>query len=85
MADGLLGFASGVFGWGYMIAWSLSFYPQPFLNYQRGSTSGTTIDFPFINALGMIFPLHPPSPSPHSSLPPLLSAPPPQQASEERN
>lgn len=53
MADSLLGFMSSMMGWGYTAAWSLSFYPQPLLNYRRKSTSGTTIDFPFINALGM--------------------------------
>jgi cystinosin len=41
-----------LFGWVYTACWSLSFYPQPLLNYRRRSTSGTTIDFPFINALG---------------------------------
>ncbi|KAF2837886.1 PQ-loop-domain-containing protein [Patellaria atrata CBS 101060] len=39
-------------GWSYFLAWSLSFYPQPFKNYMRGSTSGLTFDFPFINTLG---------------------------------
>ena len=53
MWDGVLGFLSSVSGWGYTAAWSLSFYPQPLLNYRRKSTVGTTIDFPFINALGM--------------------------------
>lgn len=32
--------------------WSLSFYPQPLLNYQRRSTSGVTVDFPLLNVLG---------------------------------
>jgi hypothetical protein len=48
----LLWFLSAVFGWIYTAAWSLSFYPQPLLNRRRKSTSGTTIDFPFINSLG---------------------------------
>jgi cystinosin len=43
---------SGVFGWIYTLSWSLSFYPQPVLNFQRKSTSGSTIDFPAINLLG---------------------------------
>ncbi|EHK27513.1 uncharacterized protein TRIVIDRAFT_73286 [Trichoderma virens Gv29-8] len=43
---------SAFFGWVYTIAWSLSFYPQPLLNWQRGSTSGTTADFPTINIIG---------------------------------
>jgi cystinosin len=46
-------FLSAVFGWVYTICWSASFYPQPLLNYRRKSTSGTTVDFPFINCLGM--------------------------------
>jgi cystinosin len=47
-----LAFLSTAFGWIYTFAWSLSFYPQPLLNYRRKSTSGTTIDFPTINVLG---------------------------------
>jgi cystinosin len=43
---------SKLFGWIYTFCWSLSFYPQPILNFQRRSTSGTTIDFPAINVLG---------------------------------
>ncbi|KAL8951164.1 MAG: hypothetical protein Q9222_002852 [Ikaeria aurantiellina] len=35
-------------------SWSLSFYPQPLLNYRRRSTAGTTPAFPFINTLGFI-------------------------------
>lgn len=33
-------------------AWSLSFYPQPLLNYRRRSTAGLTVDFPLLNVLG---------------------------------
>ncbi|KAK1237650.1 hypothetical protein MKX07_006778 [Trichoderma sp. CBMAI-0711] len=43
---------SALFGWVYTLAWSLSFYPQPLLNWQRRSTSGTTADFPTINVVG---------------------------------
>jgi hypothetical protein len=50
---GLLEGLSALFGWVYTLSWSLSFYPQPLLNYRRKSTSGTTVDFPFINILGM--------------------------------
>ena len=39
-------------GWVYFAAWSLSFYPQPLLNWRRGSTAGTTVDYPAINILG---------------------------------
>ena len=41
-----------LFGWVYTTCWSLSFYPQPLLNYRRKTTSGTTIDFPLTNCLG---------------------------------
>ncbi|GAP84044.1 putative lysosomal cystine transporter [Rosellinia necatrix] len=47
-----LEFLSALFGWVYTICWSLSFYPQAFLNFRRKSTGGTTVDFPFLNALG---------------------------------
>lgn len=34
------------------LAWSVSFYPQPLLNWQRRSVVGFAIDFPFLNVLG---------------------------------
>lgn len=37
-----------------MLCWSLSFYPQPILNFRRRSTTGTTIDFPAINVVGFL-------------------------------
>jgi cystinosin len=54
MAASFLEILSKLFGWIYTICWSASFYPQPILNFQRGSTSGTTIDFPAINVLGFV-------------------------------
>jgi cystinosin len=54
MIFSLLLVISKIFGWIYTIAWSLSFYPQPILNWRRQSTLGTTIDFPAINVLGFI-------------------------------
>lgn len=54
MAGSFLAFVSQLFGWVYTILWSLSFYPQPILNYRRRSTAGTTIDFPAINILGFL-------------------------------
>jgi cystinosin len=54
MAASLLEIYSELFGWIYTICWSASFYPQPILNFQRGSTTGTTIDFPAINVLGFL-------------------------------
>jgi cystinosin len=54
MAASLLYHISGLFGWIYTLCWSLSFYPQPILNFRRQSTSGTAIDFPFVNVLGFL-------------------------------
>lgn len=34
------------------LSWSLSFYPQPLLNWRRKSTYGLLIDFPTLNVLG---------------------------------
>jgi cystinosin len=49
---GFLTFTSGLFGWIYTLCWSASFYPQLILNFRRKTTSGTTVDFPFINVIG---------------------------------
>lgn len=62
---------SAVFGWIYTFAWSLSFYPQPLLNWQRRSTSGTTADFPTINVIGMSV-LHSPGRHVHTRSPVVL-------------
>ncbi|KAF2814696.1 L-cystine transporter [Mytilinidion resinicola] len=43
---------SRVLGWVYFLCWSLSFYPQPILNWKRKSTQGLAIDFPTSNVLG---------------------------------
>jgi cystinosin len=45
---------SRVLGWIYFLAWSLSFYPQPIVNWRRRSTHGLAIDFPTCNVLGFI-------------------------------
>lgn len=63
---GFLPVLSAIFGWVYFLCWSASFYPQAFLNWRRRSTSGTTVDFPFINCLGRL-PLLPLPPLPHVS------------------
>lgn len=34
------------------LCWSVSFYPQPILNFRRRSTQGLAIDFPVCNTLG---------------------------------
>ncbi|KAJ4145533.1 hypothetical protein LMH87_004381 [Akanthomyces muscarius] len=52
MANGFLYIVSAVFGWIYFLLWSLSFYPQALLNFRRRSTTGTTVDFSFLNVLG---------------------------------
>ncbi|KAF1730856.1 Cystinosin [Beauveria bassiana] len=49
---GFLPFISASFGWIYFTLWSLSFYPQALLNFRRRSTTGTTVDFPWLNVLG---------------------------------
>ncbi|KAI6782902.1 Cystinosin-like protein [Emericellopsis cladophorae] len=49
---GPLEILSAIFGWVYFLCWSASFYPQPVLNWGRASTSGTTVDFPFLNVIG---------------------------------
>ncbi|KUJ10029.1 lysosomal L-cystine transporter-like protein [Mollisia scopiformis] len=54
MAFSFLEVVSELCGWVYTICWSLSFYPQPLLNFRRKSTTGTTIDFPAINVLGFV-------------------------------
>ncbi|KAI5304925.1 hypothetical protein KEM56_005690 [Ascosphaera pollenicola] len=36
------------------IAWSMSFYFQPYQNYLRGSTHGLAIDFQYVNVLGYV-------------------------------
>jgi cystinosin len=54
MTAPFLSIISSLFGWVYTLCWSLSFYPQPILNFRRQSTTGTTIDFPAINVLGFI-------------------------------
>ncbi|KAI3659109.1 hypothetical protein MP638_001976 [Amoeboaphelidium occidentale] len=43
---------SFVFGWIYTITWSLSFYPQIYLNFKRGSTKGLSSDYVLNNMLG---------------------------------
>ncbi|RKP01643.1 hypothetical protein CXG81DRAFT_1767, partial [Caulochytrium protostelioides] len=43
---------STILGWSYFVAWSFSFYPQLFLNYQRKSAEGLTFDYVLLNVLG---------------------------------
>jgi len=43
---------SSVLGWSYFAAWSLSFYPQIWLNYTRRSVIGLSFDYQLYNLLG---------------------------------
>ncbi|KAI9664025.1 MAG: hypothetical protein M1821_007516 [Bathelium mastoideum] len=40
---------SFLLGWTYFLCWSISFYPQPLLNWRRKSTTGVAVDFPCAN------------------------------------
>ena len=48
------GFASNILGYVYFLAWSLSFYPQLVLNYQRKTTIGLSSEFIHLNLAGYI-------------------------------
>ncbi|WKX99497.1 hypothetical protein Q1695_014408 [Nippostrongylus brasiliensis] len=41
-----------IVGWSYFTAWSVSFYPQIFLNYKRKSVVGLNFDFLVLNIVG---------------------------------
>ncbi|KAI7905511.1 PQ loop repeat-domain-containing protein [Cokeromyces recurvatus] len=43
---------SSVIGWCYFLAWSISFYPQVILNWQRKSVKGLSMDFLYYNVYG---------------------------------
>lgn len=43
---------SSILGWTYMSAWSLSFYPQLFLNHVRKDIEGLSVDFQVLNLMG---------------------------------
>ncbi|KAI9013985.1 PQ loop repeat-domain-containing protein [Phycomyces nitens] len=45
---------SSIIGWTYFLAWSVSFYPQTLLNWQRKSVQGLSIDFLYYNVLGFL-------------------------------
>ena len=46
---------STIIGWLYFIAWSISFYPQIFLNFYRRSVVGLNFDFLAYNLIGFTF------------------------------
>lgn len=45
---------SAVIGWWYFNAWSVSFLPQLYLNFVRGSVVGQSFDYVFLNVLGFL-------------------------------
>ncbi|KAH8929242.1 PQ-loop-domain-containing protein [Atractiella rhizophila] len=47
-------YLSHVLGWVYTIAWSISFYPQTWINFRRKSVQGLSIDFLYLNSLGFL-------------------------------
>ena len=46
------GIFSSVIGYIYFLCWSVSFYPQVIMNYQRKTTSGLSPDFSLLNLMG---------------------------------
>ncbi|XP_064626519.1 cystinosin-like [Lineus longissimus] len=49
-----LDIVSQVIGWIYFVAWSVSFYPQVVLNWQRKSVVGLNFDFVCYNLTGFV-------------------------------
>lgn len=45
-------YISGVIGWVYFAAWSISFYPQVYLNWARKSVVGYSFDYQLMNVIG---------------------------------
>lgn len=45
-------YVSLIVGWVYFVAWSISFYPQIFINYKRKSVVGLSFDFMALNFVG---------------------------------
>jgi cystinosin len=43
---------SSIVGWIYFVSWSVSFYPQVFLLYQRKSAVGYSFDYAALNMMG---------------------------------
>lgn len=52
MAESTRAVISYCLGWAYFLAWTISFYPQVFLNYRRKSVDGLSIDFVTLNVFG---------------------------------
>lgn len=45
---------SSAIGWCYFVAWSVSFYPQIYINYVRKSVVGLNFDFLSLNIVGFV-------------------------------
>ena len=43
------------FGWISFVLWSLSFYPQIWINYQSKSVAGFSVEFAMMNPCGFYF------------------------------
>jgi len=56
MPEPILGHAgdiiSAIIGWSYFAAWSVSFYPQIYLNWRRKSVVGLSFDYNLYNIIG---------------------------------
>jgi cystinosin len=50
-SDGV-GALSSIIGWCYFACWSVSFYPQLVLNWERRSVVGLSFDYPALNTVG---------------------------------
>lgn len=50
-----LDYLSDVVGWVYFVAWSISFYPQTYLNFRRKSVIGLHFDFLALNVIGFLY------------------------------
>jgi cystinosin len=46
---------ANIIGWIYFFAWSVSFYPQIYLNFARKNVSGLSFDFLSLNLTGFLF------------------------------
>lgn len=45
---------SEVVGWVYFAAWSVSFYPQIYINFKRKSVVGYSLDYVALNIVGFV-------------------------------
>ncbi|KAK8813325.1 hypothetical protein WA158_002917 [Blastocystis sp. Blastoise] len=50
-----INYLSQIVGWVYFFAWSVSFYPQIYLNWKTKSVVGMSFDFQIYNFLGFFF------------------------------